>query len=218
MPNNSKRLAILSEDEVHELFSLPRFTEEERELYFSLDPDETLIFESLRQTSTMLLFLLQLGYFKASYQFFVFSWEDVLPDRDYLLRRYFDGESPPDTTPSKNTRLTQQKTILQCHNYRSFTQDEHRMLSEKARQLTRIHAQPRFLMTELLRILETDRIVVPGYSTFQKIIGTAITEEQKRLNVYIEREVPKNIKAALNDLLTVEGAFYRFTALGTGSV
>ncbi len=45
------------------------------------------------------------------------------------------------------------------------------MLSEKARQLTRIHAQPRFLMTELLRILEIDRIVVPGYSTFQKIMS-----------------------------------------------
>ena len=87
------------------------------------------------------------------------------------------------------------------------------MLSEKARQRTRIHAQPRFLMTELLRILETERITVPGYSTFQKIIGAAITDEQNRLDVCIAQGVPESIKRALNELLTVEGAFYRLTAL-----
>ena len=62
MSNNSKRLAILSQDEVQALFGLPNFSDEEREIYFSLDPDETLIFESLRQTSAKLLFLIQLGY------------------------------------------------------------------------------------------------------------------------------------------------------------
>ena len=129
------------------------------------------------------------------------------------MKRYFPGEAPPDTIPSKNTRLAQQKIILQCYNYRSFTQDAQRMLSEKARQLTRIHAQPRFLMTELLRILETERITVPGYSTFQKIIGAAITDEQNRLNTCIAQGVPETIKGALNDLLTVEDAFYRLTAL-----
>jgi uncharacterized protein YdeI (YjbR/CyaY-like superfamily) len=213
MPNNPKRLAILSQDEVQALFGLPSFSDDEREIYFSLDPDETLIFESLRQTSARLLFLLQLGYFKANYRFYSFSWEEVKADQEYLLPRYFPGKAPPDTIPSKNTRLTQQKIILQCHGYRSFAQDEHRMLSEKARQLTKIHAQPRFLMTELLRILETERITLPGYSTFQKIIGAAITDEQKRLNACIAQGVPESIKGELNDLLTGEGAFYRLTAL-----
>jgi TnpA family transposase/uncharacterized protein YdeI (YjbR/CyaY-like superfamily) len=213
MPNNPKRLAILSQDEVQALFGLPNFSDDEREIYFSLDPDETLIFESLRQTSAMLLFLVQLGYFKANRRFYRFSWEEVKADQEYLLQRYFPGEAPPDTIPSKNTRLAQQKIILQCHNYRSFAQDEHRMLSEKARQLTKIHAQPRFLMTELLRILETERITVPGYSTFQKIISAAITDEKKRLNACIAQGVPESIKGELNDLLTVEGAFYRLTAL-----
>jgi TnpA family transposase len=213
MPNNAKRLAILSPDEVQELFGLPSFSEEEREVYFSLDPDEALLFESLRQTSARLLFLIQLGYFKANHQFFIFSWEDIRADQEYLLKRYFPGEAPPDETPSKNTRLAQQKVILQCHNYRRFTQDGYRKLSEKARQLTRIHAQPRFLLTELLRILETERITVPGYSTFQKLIGAALTDEQKRLDAGFKQAVPKSIKDALNDLLTVEGAFYRLTAL-----
>lgn len=93
MPNNTKRLAILSQNEVQELFSLPNFTHEEREIYFSLDPDESLIFESLRKTNAKLLFLIQLGYFKVSHQFFVFTWDDVLADRDCLLARYFPHET-----------------------------------------------------------------------------------------------------------------------------
>jgi len=73
MPNNTKRLAILSQDEVSALFGRPNFSDEEREIYFSLDPDEIRIFESLRQPNAILGFLLQLGYFKASHQFFIFS-------------------------------------------------------------------------------------------------------------------------------------------------
>lgn len=106
------------------------------------------------------------------------------------MKRYLRGKEIPDAIPSKNTRLTQQKIILQYDNFRSFSQNEQRMLKDKASQLAKIHAQPRFLLTELLRILETERITVPGYSTFQKIIGPATHNEQARLNNYVECGVP----------------------------
>jgi len=59
MPTTDKRLSILSDIEAQELFGLPRFNDDDRDVYFSLDPDESLIFESLRFVSTRLLFLLQ---------------------------------------------------------------------------------------------------------------------------------------------------------------
>jgi hypothetical protein len=213
MPKSTKRLTILSQDEVRALFAVPNFSDEEREFYFSLDPDETLIFESFRQIGSMLLFLLQLGYFKASHQFFVFPWSDAGMDCDYLMKRYFLGESTPDSKPSKNTRLAQQRIILQCHNFQRFGQPQQRMLMGKAEQLAKIHVQPRFLLTELLRILDTERITVPGYSTLQKIIGVTISEEQKRLNASISFGVTEDIKNALTTLLTVGDSFYQLTAL-----
>ena len=213
MPKSNKRLTILSQDEMRALFGIPKFSDEERELYFSLDPDETLIFESFRQTGAMLLFLLQLGYFKACHQFFVFPWDEVGMDCDYLMKRYFLCKGIPDTTPSKNTRLAQQKVILQCHNFHSFGQPLQRMLMGKAGQLAKIHAQPRFLLTELMRILDSERITVPGYSTLQKIIGAATNEEQQRLNTCINLGVTEDIKNALAALLTVGDSFYQLTAL-----
>jgi hypothetical protein len=72
---------------------------------------------------------------------------------------------------------------------------------------------PAFLLTELLRILDTEEITMPGYSTFQKIIGAATSNEQKRLNACIRQQVPENIKFEINDLLTMDGQFYQLTAL-----
>ena len=212
MSRASKRFSILSDSEVQELFDRPRFSADDQLVYFSLDPDESLIFESLRYISTRLLFLLQLGYFKASHRFFVFTWSQVQADLSYLLQRYFPQKSRPETMPDKNTRLAQQKIILQCQNYRSFNQSEHRWLSDKARQLVRIHAQPRFLLTELLQLLDTERIMLPGYSTFQKIIGGAIQDEQQRLNTLIQA-LPEPITTELDALLSQEGSFYQLTAL-----
>ena len=93
MSSRTKRLSLLNPDEIQALFGLPCFSVEERESYFSLDPDETLIVESLRHTHAKLLFLLQLGYFKASHQFFVITWQDVQFDLDYLMARYFSGKT-----------------------------------------------------------------------------------------------------------------------------
>ena len=213
MPPTTRRLSILTSDEIQVLFGVPCLAPDERNTVFSLDPAETRAFESLRIFSSKLLFLLQLGYFKVSHQFFVFSWQAVSADRDYLLARYFPQATRPEVMPSKNTRLSQQKMILHCQRYRGFGQAEHRFLSDKARHLSKIHAQPRFLLTELFRILETERITVPGYSTFQNIISLATTEEQRRLNACIDQQVPESTKHALNELLTVDGSFYQLTAL-----
>lgn len=213
MPVPTKRLSILDEQEVQELFYRPVFSVEDREHYFSMDPDEQMLFESLRHTRSRLLFLLQLGYFKASHRFFVFFWEDVQPDLDYLLNRYLPLESLPDGFPDKKTRIAQQKMILQCQNYRSFGRHEHQWLLDKSKHLIRIHAEPRFLLTELLSLLETNRTVIPGYSTFQKIIGTAIQHEQQRLG-YLVAQMPDSIKTKLGNLLQREdGTLYQLTAL-----
>lgn len=213
MPKNTKRLSILDPDEVQELFGLPCLSDDERDFYFSLDQDEHQILASLRNVNSKILFLLQLGYFKASHQFFVFSFQEVSSDLHYIVRRYFSQEKIPKTVPSKNTRLSQQKMILRSKNYRSFGTKEYQLLYDKAKQLSKIHAQFRFLLTELLRILDAEQIILPGYSTFQKIIGLVTQGEQKRLQACLQEQVPQSVKVALNNLLTTDGSFYQLTAL-----
>ena len=94
------------------------------------------LFKTVRSPNTKLFFLLQLGYFKVSHQFFVFSCQEISVDRNYLVARYFPQETLPEVLPSKNTRLSQQKMILRCQRYRGFGQAEHHFLSDKARHLS----------------------------------------------------------------------------------
>src|SRR5660398_252778 len=80
---------------------------------FRFDPLEKQIVDEIRTYTAKTFFILQLGYFKANKQFFVFSLQTVADDAAYLLRRYFPQVPElSDLTISKPTRLAQQTEIL----------------------------------------------------------------------------------------------------------
>src|SRR5450759_1603276 len=100
------RLTILTPKELQSIYCLPQFTDDEKGLYFSLDPLEEQIVNEIRTYTAKTFFILQLGYFKANKQFFVFSLQTVADDAAYLLRRYFPQVPElSDLTISKPTRL-----------------------------------------------------------------------------------------------------------------
>jgi hypothetical protein len=68
-PTPSKRLQILTEEEIDALYGRPCFTAEERELYFTFTGLEQEILQRFRRLHVQLYFLLQLGYFKAKQLF-----------------------------------------------------------------------------------------------------------------------------------------------------
>ena len=68
MAAHSHRLSILTRHEIDELYALPRFTDEDRHAWFELSEAEQQLVHS-RTTSVAAHLTLQLGYFKAKYQF-----------------------------------------------------------------------------------------------------------------------------------------------------
>ena len=87
----SDRLQILSPEEYDALWGRPRFTPEDRDIFFSLIPPERDVANKIRATHTKLHFLLQLGYFRARQRFFHFDMREVREDVDYLRRRYLEN-------------------------------------------------------------------------------------------------------------------------------
>jgi hypothetical protein len=69
------RLTILTPKEIDSLFALPRFTQEEREVYLTLNSIEQAAMNEYRHSAVKIYFILQLGYFKARTQFFTFGLE-----------------------------------------------------------------------------------------------------------------------------------------------
>src|SRR5579859_4064630 len=114
-----KRLKILGDDEIDALYGLPNFTAEEQEFYFSLSVSEELKMTQLHTFESRVYFILQLGYFKAQHQFYVFSTGDVNDDAKYVQERYFPmTEFPADFQVAKGTRLDHQGKILDLCHYR----------------------------------------------------------------------------------------------------
>jgi len=114
------RLSILTAQEVDELYRPPRFTEADRGLYFDLGTAELRLVDDVVTLSVAVHLVLQLGYFKAERQFFVYGLQAVVDDLEHILRRHFSALHLSEINPlSKPTRLEQQRAILKLFDYRS---------------------------------------------------------------------------------------------------
>ncbi|TMS94087.1 DUF4158 domain-containing protein [Pseudoalteromonas sp. S201] len=75
--SKTKRIQILSESEINELYALPNFSRQERDDYFSLDNETQKLVNELRRTETRVYFILLLGYFRSRPIVFNFSFDLV---------------------------------------------------------------------------------------------------------------------------------------------
>jgi len=106
MASESRRLSILTAQEVDDLYAMPRFTEEDRHLYFDLSPAERELVDGIFTLSVAVHLILQLGYFKAKRQFFVYRLESVTDDAEHILERYFPARGIAEIKPpSRSNRL-----------------------------------------------------------------------------------------------------------------
>jgi hypothetical protein len=88
MANNAgKRLSILSAAEVNELYSLPKFSNEQRSFSFFLDDLEKKEMESLKSIESRLDFMLQLSYFKNKAMFFKVEFDKSPENVSHNLRQ-----------------------------------------------------------------------------------------------------------------------------------
>lgn len=206
------RLRILSDIEIDELYGRPRLTQEERFEYFLLTPAEKAAVEQSRFVSAKIYFILQLGYFKARNMFFVFDAQDVEDDLRFIRGRYFpDFQDNPDIT--KVTRLKQQRTILKLGNYRNWNASERALLQARARQAAAVCGKPVYVFQDLMHFLAEQRVVAPGYSTMQDMVGGALVYEQRRLAAIIRDQVDPAAKKALMGLLDDREGLHEITLL-----
>ena len=209
-----RRLSILSSEELADIYDLPVFDAEERDVYFTLSSQEARCLQDLHTLKSRVIFCLQLGYFKAKQLFFSFDLAEVAEDLQHILDRYFVGQVLSNTKPlNKRTRLKQQRLILDLCSYRACQQEERELIEQKARDLARSLVKPNTLFRELLRFLEDQGICLPGYSSMQNMIAAALGFEQQRLGAILGATLTPEDRQALQGLLNNPDGFYSLTLL-----
>ena len=214
MNSAPRRLAILTTGEVNDLYGLPRFTEEDRRLYFDLSVAEHTEVETVRTASVAVHLMLQLGYFKARRQFFVYTREVVLDDVRYLLQQYCpDQELASIKPPSKPTRLEQQRLILRLCDYRVCDHAAKDALERKAQRSAMLSTQPIYILREALQHLTHQRLVAPGYRFLQEMVGRVVTGERKRLTRMLGQALTPMVEQQCDALLQADERMDRISAL-----
>ena len=212
MTTPENRLKILADDEIEALYTHLPFTDEDRQLYFSLPETERTAIRHL-PIKTRIYFILQLGYFKAQKQFFTFLLDEVTDDLIYIHHAHFAMHEIENYAVTPKTRANQQWIILDLCRYRLCAEEERHALEMKASQLAKVSSKPIYIFRELLQHLEENKIVIPPYTYLQDAIGKVLQQEQRRLIEFAKAQLSPEDVAILNNLLQNPQGLYEVTHL-----
>ena len=214
MSNDSRRLSILTTQEIEDIYAFPQFTEYDRHIFFDLSPAEYNLVDSIHTFSVAAHLILQIGYFKAKHLFFVYAFEAVVNDLEHIRRRYFPMRSITEIkTLSKPTRLEQQQIILKLFGYHLCDSTEKVKLERKAQRVAMLSTQPIFILRESLQYMTQQRIVAPGYTYLQDMVGKIVSGERQRITHLLSQELTLEVNQQLEALLTADEGMYRISIL-----
>lgn len=211
--NPIKRIQLLPDAEIAELYARPVFNSVERELYFNLTDTERTLIADYADMNTRIYFILQLAYFKAKQQFFKFDFENVMDDVQYLITRYYSNTKQKlSGSLSRYYIKNQKQKILNLFNYKDWSSEYKSQIKSHTCELLRYHPKSQNVLRELLQYLEHQKIIIPSYRVFQDIFTAAVSAEEKRLNTLLS-SIPHDKKEWLSALINKEGGLAQINTL-----
>ncbi|MDP2193937.1 MAG: Tn3 family transposase [Alphaproteobacteria bacterium] len=212
---NDRRIRVLPQSEIDDLFTKPNFTEEERIIWFELNKDEYEFLNFSGSLARKVDLVIQLGYFKCTHRFFKFTLDAVKDDIDYVMNLYFPEKVLKKSTLGREAKSLNQSTVLKEFGFVCFDNQKHiPLLLEKAQTLSRISNDPIFLFRGLFDFLKDSKITIPGYTTFQEqIISVALRRENERIYSCLSSNMSHIERESLLALLEESDQFYAITCL-----
>lgn len=209
----SDHLSILSQEEISLLYDVPKIDEEDRQLLFEITPEDEAYLNQQTVVNNKINYLLQVGYFRATRNFYKFTFQQVKDDTLYIINQHFPETNFPKKDIDINKHYAAQKMICDIYKYKRSNAEFIANLNRYAKRLTTRDLQPKFVFDELLEFCEQHKIIRPKYSTLQGIVSKAISREENRLTLKLERLLNKIEKANLDSLLAKEDLFHNLTLL-----
>lgn len=194
---------LLKNQEIEDIYSLPKLNELERHEIFHLTDREMEVFYSLHTPNSKFVFVFQLGFFKAKKRFYTLSeLEKDEASKRYIMEKYFKDTEASDLSlkVTNPTRLSHQTHILKFFGYRRCKGNISLLFKEEVSRLSRMHANPTYIVREVLRFLEREKIVIPAYSTLQDVIGMSVQLEINKAGKKLDSMLNESQKKMLDSL------------------
>lgn len=184
------QLSILSGTERRRFECPPRFTSQERSLYFTVPRDVRLILNRIREPANRVGFLIQLGYFRAAGKFFsarLFRKRDV----SHIYRQLELEPAEMDGYVDRIPRRHRQR-ILTMLKWSYLDAESYSMMRDTASRLVKDQEHPKDVFAALLDLCWRQRWVIPEYSVLAETISDCYT--------HVDRDHVENIKTFLDDV------------------
>jgi TnpA family transposase len=203
MPN-LKRIYLLPEAEIADLYARPVFNQNEQQLYFELAQIELDTLGQFGTIKTKVYFILQLAYFKAKNQFFTFTFDDVRADVDYVLATFFKKTDVVFQGNITRQRINQQKQIiLNLFDYQAWSVEQAIKVEAHIGELLRYYPKSHDAFRQLLVYLDNQKIVIPTYRSLQDMFTQSFVNEHDRLDRLILL-IPHEQQEQLSELIDRE--------------
>ncbi|MEO8402869.1 MAG: Tn3 family transposase, partial [Gammaproteobacteria bacterium] len=210
---SNKRLKILSQSEINELYGIPNFNSNERETYYALNKMEYTKMSERGSLASKVHFVMQLGFFKAASQFFNCTFDEVKSDVDFILYKYFENSRLQVDTISKQTRHTNQILVAEILKFQTDKSVIQKQLQKLLETKVKLSSNPIYLFHEVLCYCTEHNLMLLGYSSIQKLIGPIIMEEEQRLGELLKKYLSHNDWKLIETLIRKDENEYVLTAL-----
>ena len=199
------RRKILSAAERDEFDSPPSFNAAERKRYFSVSDSVANIISKLRTPENKVVFVVRLGYFKATDRFFAANFHDM--DIQYVARKlgYIPEVIDLESYDDKATSHRHRKAILDFLGVRAFDEVAERELLKDIRSMVRSQLRPKFILLQAVERLQSQKIEIPNSHALTELIAIESKRHGRELADTIESNLTPEQRGLLDDLLAKEG-------------
>ncbi|UUA74935.1 Tn3 family transposase [Cellvibrio sp. QJXJ] len=200
MVSTDNRIEILTKSEINDLYAVPNLSEAEREEYFVLHGEETALYSPRNEPIINAYGILLLGYLKYKPVMLEISLATVKTDLAYIRKKY---DIPLNLikaklSPTQKSRIYQ--SILKYGGYQQFDDKSADQLKKFVIQLAKQIVEPKEIFDGCTNYLSSANILIPGYSTLQKIISAGINHEERHLEKKILSKLTEHDIATLKNM------------------
>lgn len=194
------QLSILSTNEKR-LFDLPpKFSKDERSLYFALNPVLKRTISRMNNNDTRAGFILQLAYFRANARFYPI---DSFRKRDIEYVKSILKCSKIDITKYNSTIVSRhRKKILSMLDWQDYDHDVKNLLVSYAHRQTNNQQKPKQIFIGLIDLCWKNKIRVPSFFELSEIVTVSFSRTEDELLAKTKELLSLSDRQLLENILT----------------
>ena len=199
-----KRLKILTEAEIADLFGPPTLNSNDQRFFFALNEIELAQSEVFRNRDLQCMFVVLLGYFKVKPITLSPGYHQIKQDIKYVCSEVFPGPGFRPFNLTRKARVRIYNRVLEVTGHQRWVNECHSAaLTKDLIEHAQAWAHPRSLFDRAIEYLSAQKISIPGYTVLQDIISGVVGMTNRGLIQQLDDLISVQLAEELSDL--VEG-------------